>query len=99
VGYRGGHVLVPEETPQGDTHASLLAERARFEFGAAIGLGIGAERPAADGRRAIDIAVADADGTRTIEHVMGGGPALTLARAAKTAVDLVRYRLCGAESS
>jgi nicotinamide-nucleotide amidase len=99
VGYRGGHVLVPEETPQGDTDASLLAERARSEFGTAIGLGIGAERPAADGRRAIDIAVVDADGTRTIEHVMGGGPALTLARAAKTAVDLVRYRLREAESS
>jgi nicotinamide-nucleotide amidase len=93
VGYRGGHVLVPEAARSGDTIAAALAERARTEFGTAIGLGVGAERPAADGRWAIDIAVADADGTRQIEHVVGGGPALALSRAAKTAVNLVRHRL------
>lgn len=99
AGYRGGHVLVPEALRSGDTAAAALAERARAEFGTAIGLGVGAERPAADGRRAIDMAVADADGTRQIEHVVGGGPTLALARAAKTAVDLVRHRLREAEGA
>jgi nicotinamide-nucleotide amidase len=93
VGYRGGHVLVPEALRSGDTDAAALAEQARAEFGTAIGLGVGAERSAADGRRAIDIAIADADGTRQIEHVVGGGPTLALSRAAKTAVDLVRHRV------
>ncbi len=93
AGYRGGHVLVPEATQSDHTDAAALAKQARAEFGTAIGLGVGAERPAADGRRAIDIALADADGTRQIEHVVGGGPTLALARAAKTAVDLVRHRL------
>jgi hypothetical protein len=93
VGYRGGHVLVPEALRSGDMDAAALAEQARAEFGTAIGLGVGAERPAADGRRAIDIAIADADGTRQIEHVVGGGPTLALSRAAKTAVDLVRHRV------
>ena len=93
VGYRGGHVLVPESDRHGDTNARVIAERARVEFGTALGLGVGAERPAADGRRAIDIAVADAEGTHQIEHVVGGGPTLALVRAAKTAVDLARVWL------
>lgn len=94
VGYRGGQVLVPEATRSGDAAgAAALAERARIEFGTAIGLGVGAERPAADGRRAIDIAVADADGSHEIEHVLGGGPTLALARVAKAAIDLIRHRL------
>lgn len=98
-GYRGGRVLVPAVDRQTDGKAGALAERARAEFGTAIGLGVGAERPAADGRRAIDIAIADADGTRQIEHVVGGGPTLALARAAKTAVDLVRHRLIEGEAT
>ena len=99
AGYRGGHVLVPEATRSGDTAAAALAERARAAFGTGIGLGVGAERPTADRRRAMDIAVADADGTRQIEHVVGGGPSLALARAAKTAVDLIRHRLREGERS
>ncbi|MDA1038929.1 MAG: molybdopterin-binding protein [Planctomycetota bacterium] len=99
AGYRGGHVLVPEAARSGDTAAVALAERARVEFGTAIGLGVGAERPVADGRRAIDIAIADIDGTHEIEHVVGGGPSLALARAAKTATDLIRHRLREGEHS
>lgn len=86
--FRGGIVL-----PHGGlVDPGALAERARSECGAAVGLGVGAVRPAHDGRQAIDIAIATAAGTTVTEHTLGGGPELAASRGAKTAVNLVRLR-------
>ncbi|MCE9630803.1 MAG: competence/damage-inducible protein A [Planctomycetia bacterium] len=89
--FRGGLVL--SQVDQVDPRA--LAERARSEFAAAVGLGVGAVRPAADGRQAVDIAIAAANGTTVTEHVLGGGPDLAASRAAKTALNLVRLHAAG----
>ena len=82
--YRGGRVGGAVGT------AVDLATAARCEFGSSIGLGIGPPRPTAEGRQAVDIALATAAGCRRLEHVLAGGPFLALPRAAKTAIDLVR---------
>ena len=60
-----------------------------------MGLGVGAVRPAADGRQAVDIAIATADGTTVTEHVLGGGLELAASRATKTALNLVRLQAAG----
>jgi hypothetical protein len=39
------------------------------------------------------IALSDGQNVEQIEHMLGGGPALALSRAAKTAMDLVRRTL------
>lgn len=91
VVYRGGRVL---PTLGGDVAAA--AAKVRDECAASIGLAVGDERPAADGRRAVDVAVADAAGVAVTEHVIGGGPDLAASRAAKTAVNMVRLRLLAA---
>lgn len=91
--FRGANVMPPETIAD----ARSLAERACREFGAGIGLGVGPVRPAADGREAIDVAVADAFGTVSVEHLLGGGPDIVAARAAKSAVDVVRRRILDAK--
>jgi nicotinamide-nucleotide amidase len=88
VGYCGGTVI-----PAAGSAAVEMAERARRDFGTALGLGIGGPRPGPEGRRVIDIALAGGFGTRQTEHVLGGGPSLLHSRAAKTAVDFVRRSL------
>ena len=94
--YRGGTVLptVPDgaydRSPAG-LHA--LAERARTEFGATLGLAIGPARPGPDGRSVVDIALSDGQQGERVEHMLGGGPTLALSRASKAAIDLVRRRL------
>jgi len=85
--YLGGRVL-PAVAPD----VATAARQVRDEFGATVGLAVGDERPAAEGRTAVDIAVADAAGVAVVEHVIGGGPDLAAARAAKTAVNAVRLR-------
>ncbi|MBM4011063.1 MAG: damage-inducible protein CinA [Planctomycetes bacterium] len=85
--YLGGRVL-----PRLSGDPAAAARRIRDEVGATVGLAVGDERPAAEGRRALDIAVADAAGVAVVEHVIGGGPDLAASRAAKTAVNLVRLR-------
>ena len=84
--FRGGLVLPPTATAA----AAALAERARSDFAAAVGLGVGPVRPAAEGRLAIDICLATPRGETLFEHMLGGGPTLAAARAAKAAVDQVR---------
>jgi len=86
--FRGGTVL--PAAPASGGPPLELARRARAAFGADLGLGVGAVRPAADGREAIDIAIVSERATETIEHILGGGPILALSRAAKAALDLVR---------
>jgi hypothetical protein len=49
-----------------------------------------------EGRLAVDIAIVDDAGVTVTEHVFGGGPDLAAARAAKTAINLVRLRLLAA---
>lgn len=83
----GGIVLPGDE---GDAMAA--AARARREFAADVGLGIGGIERGDDGRPVIHLAVDAADGAARVEHVLGGGPTLALTRAAKAGLDLVRVR-------
>lgn len=88
-GFAGGAVL-----PGGAAaDAAELAQRARREHAATLGLGIAAVMPGADGRPTIDIVLASAEGLSRTVHVLGGGPTLALARAAKAALDVVRRTL------
>jgi len=99
--FAGGTVMVAARGTTAPTETvDALAARARAAAmasgaaaAAAVGLAVGAARPGPEGRTAVDIALADAAGGERIEHLLGGGPALAPARAAKTAVDLVRRRL------
>ena len=93
TGFRGGTVDAATDAAASPAAAESLAEEARRSFGTALGLGIGAARSGAEGRRVIDIVLAGPFGTRRIEHVLGGGPSLMLSRAAKTALDFVRRSL------
>jgi nicotinamide-nucleotide amidase len=83
--FRGGLVL-----PGEPLEAAAAAARARREFAADVGLGIGASGTAVDGRPVVSLAVDTFAGTARVEHVLGGGPLLALTRAAKAALDLVR---------
>jgi len=95
--YRGGTVLPSAAVPgvEQESAASMktLADRARAERGATIGVAVGAVRPGPDGRSVLAIAFSDGQNVEQIEHMLGGGPALALSRAAKTAVDFVRRKL------
>jgi nicotinamide-nucleotide amidase len=97
----GGLVLPPHAAGTGPAAAEALAERARRDFAAAVGLGVAGPRPGPEGRTLLDMALAGPFGTVRIEHTLGGGPDLAGSRAAKTAVDLVRRTVaeipaCGA---
>ena len=86
--YRGGSVQV---AGLGDVGAA--AAEARRRHAATVGLAVGDARPAAEGRRAVDVAIADDDGVSVTEHVLGGAADLAPVRAAKTAVNLLRLRM------
>ncbi|MDA0254064.1 MAG: molybdopterin-binding protein [Planctomycetota bacterium] len=73
--------------------AATLAADARLRFGAACGLAVGGLHDGVEGRPAVTIALASPAGVETVEHVLGGGPALARRRAAKAALDLVRLRV------
>jgi nicotinamide-nucleotide amidase len=95
--YHGGRVL-PAAAASGvqqnsATSMKALAERARSESGATLGLAVGAVRPGPEGRSVVTIALSDGQNVEQIEHMLGGGPALAMSRAAKTAVDMVRRKL------
>jgi len=90
--FRGGTVLT-RNTASIAAGIEALAERARTDFRAMIGLAIGAARLGPEGRSVVDIALADGQHIQRIEHMLGGGPLLALSRAAKTAMELVRQRL------
>lgn len=85
--FRGGLVLLPTAIEG----AEDLAERARSTFAAAVGLGVGPVRPAAEGRAAVDVCLATPRGPVRIEHLLGGGAFLAGSRAAKFAIDQVRH--------
>ncbi|MFM8703692.1 MAG: competence/damage-inducible protein A, partial [Planctomycetia bacterium] len=90
--FRGGMVLPPAAAegpdPAADAGLGPLAERARTEFSATIGLAVGPARPGPEGRSVLSIALAVGEHVEVVEHMLGGGPTLALSRAAKTAVDL-----------
>jgi nicotinamide-nucleotide amidase len=92
--FLGGLVL-----PCEDLDATAAAARARREFAADVGLGIGGIRMTADGRPAVLLAIDAAAGTVGVEHLLGGGPALAVARAAKAGLDLVRRRVAAAAAA
>jgi nicotinamide-nucleotide amidase len=83
--FLGGLVL-----PSDDLDAAAAAARARREFAADVGLGIGGIRATADGRPMVLLAIDSPGGAARVEHVLGGGPSLAVARAAKAGLDLVR---------
>jgi len=95
--YRGGIVLPATAVggPDPDAAAGLdaLAERARADFGASIGVAVGPPYAVPEHRTAVTIALADGRAIQRSEHVLGGGPTLSLSRAAKAAMDAVRRRL------
>ena len=84
--FRGGTVLSPAAADD----PVAIAERIRGDAGVDLGLAVGSPRTDADGATALDIVLASAAGVERVAHRLGGGPALALSRAAKTAVDLVR---------
>jgi nicotinamide-nucleotide amidase len=86
--FRGGSVV-----PAGLDDVAAAATEARRRFAATVGLAVGDVRPAAEGRRAVDVAIADDVGVSVAEHVLGGASDLAPVRAAKTAVNLLRLRL------
>lgn len=106
AGFRGGVVLTaggPRPTfldlgpggaggadPGMPFDAAAVAAGAREAFATDLGLAVGPARPGPEGRQAIDIALASAAGVERVEHLLGGGPDLALARGAKAAVDFVR---------
>ena len=85
--FRGGRVL-PRSADSG--LAAALAARARAEHGAALGLGVGAVEPVADGRGEIEVALVTDAGVERFRHMLGGGAFLAGSRAAKFAIDQVR---------
>ena len=85
---RGGLVL-PADAPDAPD-ARRLAERARHEFGATVGIGVGRPTPGPEGRQVVPLTVATPSGLHAAEHTLGGGAVLAGIRAAKSAVDLVR---------
>lgn len=95
--YRGGGVLPASAVSLGDRESpdamKNLAEKARADHGSTFGLAVGPVCPGTEGRRVVAIAMSDGRTVEMIEHMLGGGPALALSRAAKTAVDLVRRTL------
>jgi len=92
--FRGGSVL-----PPGIADVREAAAEIRRQCAADIGLAVGDVRPAAEGRRGVDVAIADDDGLVVVEHVFGGGADLAATRAAKSAVNLVRLRILEGESA
>jgi nicotinamide-nucleotide amidase len=104
-GFRAGLVLAPgaeppaflgvdrSPGPDGRPPAATVAARAREAFGTDLGLAVGPARPGPEGRATIDIALASAAGVERSEHLLGGGPDIVLARAAKAAIDFLRLAL------
>jgi len=82
---RGG-LMLPEA---GGITATALAEQARRDRGATHGLGIGPVRRS-EGVESLEIALAGPEGVQVVEHRLGGAGTVKTARAAKTAIDLVR---------
>ena len=77
--------------------APAAAARARRDFAADVGLGIGGIGTSADGRQVLMLALDTPAGTTEVEHVLGGGPTLALTRAAKAGLDLVRHQAAARE--
>lgn len=92
--YRGGSVVTA-----GLGGVEAAAAEARRLHAASVGLAVGDVRAASDGRRAVDVAIADDDGVSATEHVLGGAADLAPVRAAKTAVNLVRLRMLAGGAS
>ena len=94
----GGLVLPAAADRSGPEAAAALARRARREFSADLGLGVGGPRPGPEGRSVLDVVLAGPWGTEHVEHTLGGGPDLAGSRAAKGAIDVVRRSLARAAS-
>ena len=89
----GGLVVSPVGHWSGADAAAALADRARSEFGAAVGVGVGAPRQGPEGRTVLDVAIHGPSGRVRGEHTLGGGPDVAGSRAARAAIDLVRLSL------
>lgn len=85
--YRGGIVL-PELSSQPDELVAA-ALRVAQQREAGLGLAVGPVRCSGE-RQAVDIAITSGSWQEVIEHQLGGGD-IALSRAAKTAIDRVRF--------
>jgi nicotinamide-nucleotide amidase len=90
-----GGVVLPEMAAE--TSVTELATRRRAESGASYGLAVGPVVPAAgsDGKGGagvtmVELVLVGPDSVTRREHRLGGAGSVRLARAAKTAIDLVR---------
>jgi nicotinamide-nucleotide amidase len=88
--YLGGSVITA-----GLGGVEAAAAEARRRHAASVGLAVGDVRTTTEGRRAVDVAIADDEGASVTEHVLGGAADLAPVRAAKTALNLVRLRMFG----
>jgi nicotinamide-nucleotide amidase len=93
--FRGGRVLAPGASD----HAATLAEQARRDAAADLGLAIGPPQIDAEGKTTLEIVLAADAGIEQVTHRLGGGASLAHSRAAKTAVDLVRRSLLTPQSN
>lgn len=84
--YRGGRVV--SELPAASGALLDAAAATATEQGASVGLAVGPLRSSGE-RQAVDIAITYAGSREIQEHHLGGGD-IALARAAKTAVNMVR---------
>jgi nicotinamide-nucleotide amidase len=93
--YRGGRVV--SELPVAPEALLDAAAATAAEQGASVGLAVGPLRPSNE-RQAVDIAITYAGRREIHEHHLGGGD-IALARAAKTAVNMVRRTVATARPS
>ncbi|MFM8892028.1 MAG: hypothetical protein ACKOTB_10490, partial [Planctomycetia bacterium] len=98
--FLGGEVLPTGTAVPHPTRAWVesLAEQARASRGATLGLAAGPVVAGADGRGLVTLAVVDGRRGETFEHMLGGAATITLSRAARSALDLVRHRLRSPEA-
>jgi nicotinamide-nucleotide amidase len=92
--FRGGRVLAPGAR----YHAAALAEQARRDAAADLGLAVGPPQIDAEGKTILEIVLVSDAGAEHLTHRLGGGASLAHSRAAKTAVDLVRRSLLTTQS-
>ena len=92
--FLGGTVLPSSGPSDQPRQLAELVQSCRNAWGATHALAVG-QAYSQEGREAVGIALVGPQGVVTVEHVLGGGPDVRLARAGKTALNLVRLQIAG----